>query len=357
MWFNESFATYGEWLWLDHVGVDEPRRGGASGTSAVRQHRREPTRRPTVGDLFGFERYDGGAVVLHALRRRSATTRSSRCSSGGWPTTTARRAPRDDFIALAEEVSGRALAAFFDDWLYAPALPDVPRLSRTCPAEPAGPAHGRLEWIGRSVAGERPRSHDQPRRASGRGDPSPASAASAAAAAMRPRLTPIQRSGSGSHRRDGGRPTAGGEVGVAARDQVGQRAAGQVRRRDAVADVATGHGDARRPVEPHAAVPVPGDAERTTPVVREVDVGEHGEQVADRVDEHGPHPLVGVEAGVDARPEVVRGAAAAEGQPAVGGALPVDDRVAGVVERRSVGQPDRRPTAPRSAASVPTIRE
>ena len=53
--------------------------------------------------------------------------------------------------------------------------------------------------------------------------------------------------------------------------------------------------------------------------------------------------FVGVELGADRRPEVVRRAAAAEGEPVVGGPLPVDDHVAAVGERRTVGEPDLGP--------------
>ena len=66
-----------------------------------------------------------------------------------------------------------------------------------------------------------------------------------------------------------------------------------------------------------------------------------------------------VELGPHRRAEVVRRAAAAEGQPPVRGALAVDDQVPVVAERRPAGQPDLRPTPPpaaarsRSSASTP----
>ena len=71
-------------------------------------------------------------------------------------------------------------------------------------------------------------------------------------------------------RASGGRPTAASvSVDVAAGDQVGERAAGEVGRRHAVADVAAGPGQAGRAVEPDRRVPVAGDAERAAPAVRD----------------------------------------------------------------------------------------
>ena len=51
-------------------------------------------------------------------------------------------------------------------------------------------------------------------------------------------------------------PRQAGELGVAADDQVGERAPGEVRRRHAVADVAAGAGDARRSVVGDVRMPV-----------------------------------------------------------------------------------------------------
>ena len=102
-------------------------------------------------------------------------------------------------------------------------------------------------------------------------------------------------------------------------------------------------------VEAHAPAPVAGDAERAAPVVRELDVAQRREQLAHRGDEHRADPLVAVVAGVDPRPEVVRRAAAAERDATVGRALAVDDHVPGVVERRSVGEPDGVPLRAASA--------
>jgi len=123
LWLNESFATYGQWLWLDHVGIESL----DSVTSRMLAARQFPgidaTGRPTVGNLFGFERYDGGAVVVHALRREigddaffTLLQRWVADNDGASRTT-------EDFTALAAEVAGRDLTTFFATWLDGRSLP------------------------------------------------------------------------------------------------------------------------------------------------------------------------------------------------------------------------------------------
>lgn len=123
LWLAESFATYGQWLWLDHAVVSFDIEAHAAGILVSRQRPSEPTASPSLGALFGFERYDGGAVVLHALRRELGDDaffellREWVSRNAGTSRTTA------DFVSFANELAGRDLQAFFDAWLYAPSLP------------------------------------------------------------------------------------------------------------------------------------------------------------------------------------------------------------------------------------------
>ena len=106
LWLNESFASYAQWLWLDHIGL-VPLETLAQRTLTLRQDFVESTAEPTVENLFGFERYDGGAVVPHALRQEigdeSFFTLLQRwvAENDGTSKRTA------DFTALAAEVAGR----------------------------------------------------------------------------------------------------------------------------------------------------------------------------------------------------------------------------------------------------------
>ena len=122
LWLNESFASYGQWLWLDHIGLWDLE-AQAEANLRQRQSPTEPTGEPTRGNLFGYERYDGGAVVVHALRGQVGDEaffellRRWVADNDGASRTSA------DFIALAEEIAGEQLDEFFDAWLYADALP------------------------------------------------------------------------------------------------------------------------------------------------------------------------------------------------------------------------------------------
>ena len=122
IWLAESFATYAQWMWLEHVGLDSVTEE-ASRNLRGRQNGDASTATPSVSNLFGFEVYEGGAVVLHALRLTvgddlffSILQRWVTDYAGTSRTT-------EDFTALAGKVSGRDLTPFFRDWLYAADLP------------------------------------------------------------------------------------------------------------------------------------------------------------------------------------------------------------------------------------------
>jgi aminopeptidase N len=123
LWLNESFATYGEWLWLDHTNLIDLDTTAAE-VLAARQLPGDPTGAPSdAAALFGFDRYEGGAVVLHALRREIGDTAFFALLQRWVAQNTGTSRTTADFIALAEETAGRDLTAFFDDWLFARSLP------------------------------------------------------------------------------------------------------------------------------------------------------------------------------------------------------------------------------------------
>jgi aminopeptidase N len=122
LWLNESFATYGQWLWLDHTRLWDLE-AQADENLRRRQQPTEPTGEPTRGNLFGYERYDGGAVVLHALRRELGDSRFFELLQRWVAENDGTSRTTEDFIALAEKVAQRPLDDFFDAWLFADAVP------------------------------------------------------------------------------------------------------------------------------------------------------------------------------------------------------------------------------------------
>ncbi|GAA4859230.1 M1 family metallopeptidase [Saccharopolyspora cebuensis] len=133
IWLNEGFATYAEWLWSEHQGT------GTAQQLFDHYYASHPADDPfwqvTPGDpgaenVFDAAVYDRGAMTLHALRTVIGDAAlldvirtwvaEKRHSNGRI----------DEFIALAEERSGRQLDEFFTTWLFTPGRP------------PAGPENG-----------------------------------------------------------------------------------------------------------------------------------------------------------------------------------------------------------------------
>jgi aminopeptidase N len=123
IWLNESFATYAQWLWLEETGFGnvEP---AAAGSLNGRQNGTEATGNPDADNLFGFESYDGGAVVLHALRLTIGDDDFFELLRRWVEQNTGTSQSTEAFIELAEQVSGNELGEFFEDWLFATDLPD-----------------------------------------------------------------------------------------------------------------------------------------------------------------------------------------------------------------------------------------
>jgi aminopeptidase N len=133
VWLNEGFASYGEWLW------DEQNRGFAAMDSAVRAERDQwaefvdtdpgvylPPGAPPPDDLFNASVYRVGAMTLHALRLdvgdeaffeilRTYVDRYGGAAAG-----------TDDFVSVAEEMSGVGLTELFDAWLFGEDIPEFP---------------------------------------------------------------------------------------------------------------------------------------------------------------------------------------------------------------------------------------
>ena len=127
IWLGESFATYGQWMWFEEAGLRSVQESAADALFA-----RPPgsTADPGLDDMFGYNSYDGGAVVVHALRLTVGDAAFFQIlqqwvtDNNGTSRTTA------DFVALAQDVAGQPLTDFFDTWLFA----DLPPSEYPTPA-------------------------------------------------------------------------------------------------------------------------------------------------------------------------------------------------------------------------------
>jgi aminopeptidase N len=131
IWLNEGFARYAETLWY------EAAHGPEAAEASLRRQMSSlatVTRTPQgagvlIGDpgpdrLFTEVVYAGGALLLHDLRERLGDDVFFKLLQEWAARYRHSHATTEEFIALAEEVSGDDLDAFFADWLYTPWTPE-----------------------------------------------------------------------------------------------------------------------------------------------------------------------------------------------------------------------------------------
>jgi aminopeptidase N len=125
IWLNEGFATYAQWLWLEHDGGPPVAEQAAAshaglGGGGVAPGDPGPTR------LFDPAVYERGALTLHALRRAIGEEGFAAVLRGWATQRRGANGSTEDFVALAEEVSGQQLDELFDAWLLGEELPPLP---------------------------------------------------------------------------------------------------------------------------------------------------------------------------------------------------------------------------------------
>ena len=131
-WLNEGFATYFEALYMEkHLGTDEFRYEIYRNAEAYLREDMERYRRPIVNrvysepiDIFDRHLYEKASVVLHMMRHTlgdklffQSLNHYVNKHKGGVVDT-------EDLRQAVEEVTGRTMEAFFEQWLYKAGHPD-----------------------------------------------------------------------------------------------------------------------------------------------------------------------------------------------------------------------------------------
>ena len=126
VWLNEGPATYSEWLWQQHRGLNTPQQifldtyrlnGARSSLWDVK-----------IGDpgprsLFSWPIYDRSAMTLQALRNRVGNTTFFAIMRGWVHGRRGGNGSTRQFIAYAQRLSGQRLARFFHTWLFSTGRP------------------------------------------------------------------------------------------------------------------------------------------------------------------------------------------------------------------------------------------
>jgi aminopeptidase N len=137
IWLNEGFATYASSLWTEHAygesAFDDEIRGyysdlASSESDSDFSFYLPPPGNPGSDNLFAWSVYARGALTLHALRLKIGDQAFFDTMATYYDRYNGGNAITADFIAVAEEMSGQDLQEFFDQWLYAEHIPDIPEM-------------------------------------------------------------------------------------------------------------------------------------------------------------------------------------------------------------------------------------
>ena len=136
IWLNEVFATYAAALWAEHTAGPEALDNYMRGiylalANPLSSNRFVAPGDPPKDDLVNSGVYVRGAWVLHALRLKVGDEPFFNILRTYYDRYKYSNATAADFINIAEEISGQQLDEFFDGWLYAKTVPDVPELDLT----------------------------------------------------------------------------------------------------------------------------------------------------------------------------------------------------------------------------------
>ncbi len=131
MWLNEGFATWSEWIWSEKTGGATAQQqfdalyatpeDSAAGEDLWFP---APNRLADASELFHTPVYDRGAMTLQALRQKVGEAAFLQIVRSWYAENRFQNVTTQDFIALAERVTGQQLDHFFQVWLFEEGRPE-----------------------------------------------------------------------------------------------------------------------------------------------------------------------------------------------------------------------------------------
>jgi aminopeptidase N len=128
IWLNEGFATYAEWMWTQHADgtpIAQTAKGVYDGLSGEQQSR--AILDPGPDGLFAAAVYERGGLTLYALQVEVGDAAFDEILRTYFERFNGKSVTTDDFVGVAEEVSGKDLDALFAAWLVETDLPPFPK--------------------------------------------------------------------------------------------------------------------------------------------------------------------------------------------------------------------------------------
>jgi aminopeptidase N len=128
IWLNEGHATWYEDNWADPDGSNLLSQMHDAYAASDRMRAADgPVALPDTAEvMFDNNSYDGGALVLYALRQEVGDATFARIERAWQARFHGRDAGTADFIALSSAVAGRDLRGFLTPWLYSRSTPAMP---------------------------------------------------------------------------------------------------------------------------------------------------------------------------------------------------------------------------------------
>ncbi|MGB8939188.1 MAG: M1 family metallopeptidase [Streptomyces sp.] len=126
IWLNEGFATYSQWLWTEHKGTQSAHDAFLAGYNS--RPADSAFWQTVVGDpqrdtMFASAVYQRGAMTLQVLRERIGDKAFFKLLPAWSAQNRYGNVTTDDFIRLAEKISGKQLDSLFQTWLFTKGKP------------------------------------------------------------------------------------------------------------------------------------------------------------------------------------------------------------------------------------------